>query len=477
MGAKLNMSNGLSAGRLYRTGPILMCEQGARLRRLNLDIASADAAHWWDTGKVPLRPTPFAGQQPRQAMKFFECKAPDGDGCCSDNACPCPQVAIKRGNGYLFVDSQLVAFRSKYPAEKDADLAMEREIRKSQAAPHAYGEDICVRCMRPGAPIRRVYDQRSNTTIPLRACGRCVVTTWATNFAGGVLVSGLLLAVAAGAAWLGEHELSDGILRDVAFLIAVLLGFLALVFLGFAVFSGPLSTLAHDGKNRLDAIKALLSCDEPENIEREESYVKALSFLKGDLAWAPGTLTFVLREQLQSRSAGIVWSLRAAAEVRSGKELERMLNEVADASPMHAGNGRLVPEIFGDGKVGWTDATHRTVVELARRALDARKRGASQPAKVLTSGSDQLQFTLLADQKGSESKKAAEKNTPADNAAVITLVFSFILGLVAVWWEPFGYLDFWWKVLLSLVAFPVAALVGGLSATFMERLRKPTGKK
>lgn len=41
--------------------PILMCEQGARKRRLNLDIAAADARHWWETGEVPLRPTPLAG--------------------------------------------------------------------------------------------------------------------------------------------------------------------------------------------------------------------------------------------------------------------------------------------------------------------------------------------------------------------------------------------------------------------------------
>ncbi len=38
---------------------ILMCEQGARLRKLDLDIASNDAKYWWKTGLVPLRPTPI----------------------------------------------------------------------------------------------------------------------------------------------------------------------------------------------------------------------------------------------------------------------------------------------------------------------------------------------------------------------------------------------------------------------------------
>lgn len=38
--------------------PILVCGEGARLLELDLDIAAADAAHWWKTGDVPLRPTP-----------------------------------------------------------------------------------------------------------------------------------------------------------------------------------------------------------------------------------------------------------------------------------------------------------------------------------------------------------------------------------------------------------------------------------
>jgi len=41
--------------------PILMCEQGARKRGLDLSVAAADAQHWWKTGLVPLRPTPLAG--------------------------------------------------------------------------------------------------------------------------------------------------------------------------------------------------------------------------------------------------------------------------------------------------------------------------------------------------------------------------------------------------------------------------------
>jgi hypothetical protein len=39
--------------------PILMCEQAARMLGLNLEVAAEDAFRWWETGRVPLRPTPF----------------------------------------------------------------------------------------------------------------------------------------------------------------------------------------------------------------------------------------------------------------------------------------------------------------------------------------------------------------------------------------------------------------------------------
>jgi len=45
-----------------RIGPVLVCERGARLRELDLSVAAADAAHWWQTGLVPLRATPKQGR-------------------------------------------------------------------------------------------------------------------------------------------------------------------------------------------------------------------------------------------------------------------------------------------------------------------------------------------------------------------------------------------------------------------------------
>lgn len=43
----------------YRLGPILVCERGAKLRKLDLRIAQEDALRWWLTGEVPLRATPI----------------------------------------------------------------------------------------------------------------------------------------------------------------------------------------------------------------------------------------------------------------------------------------------------------------------------------------------------------------------------------------------------------------------------------
>lgn len=48
--------------------PILMCEQGAKKRGIDLDVAATDAKHWWKTGEVPCRPTPLAGDGRSKAI-------------------------------------------------------------------------------------------------------------------------------------------------------------------------------------------------------------------------------------------------------------------------------------------------------------------------------------------------------------------------------------------------------------------------
>lgn len=54
-----NAYSGIISGGAGVFVPILMCEQGARKRGLNLEVAAADARYWWKTGKAPLRPTPL----------------------------------------------------------------------------------------------------------------------------------------------------------------------------------------------------------------------------------------------------------------------------------------------------------------------------------------------------------------------------------------------------------------------------------
>ncbi len=57
---KQNMGGGMVMFAPNTFAPILMCEQGARKRGLDLEVAAADARHWWKTGLVPLRATPLA---------------------------------------------------------------------------------------------------------------------------------------------------------------------------------------------------------------------------------------------------------------------------------------------------------------------------------------------------------------------------------------------------------------------------------
>jgi len=66
-------------------------------------------------------------------MEYFECDVPSGDGLCSDNACPCPEVAIPRGTGYLYVEKSLVDFRRQCPTLDSARKAMQEKHEQASA--------------------------------------------------------------------------------------------------------------------------------------------------------------------------------------------------------------------------------------------------------------------------------------------------------------------------------------------------------
>jgi len=92
--------------------PILMCEQGARLRGVDMEAAAADARLWWDTGRVPLRPTPKAGTQTGQqpsasapGARSVPVQRPLAD---FEVACPrCGKANAKSAGACLYCDACL----------------------------------------------------------------------------------------------------------------------------------------------------------------------------------------------------------------------------------------------------------------------------------------------------------------------------------------------------------------------------------
>ena len=57
-------------------------------------------------------------------MKYFEVPRPSGDGLCSDNDCPCPEVKIPRGSGYIYVSQKAVEFRRDAPTVEELKIKL-----------------------------------------------------------------------------------------------------------------------------------------------------------------------------------------------------------------------------------------------------------------------------------------------------------------------------------------------------------------
>ncbi len=64
---------------------------------------------------------------PKKKVEYSECDVPSGDGVCSDNNCPCPEVEIPRGTGYLYISQELVDSQPKYPNRRSAREVMQRK--------------------------------------------------------------------------------------------------------------------------------------------------------------------------------------------------------------------------------------------------------------------------------------------------------------------------------------------------------------
>jgi hypothetical protein len=74
-------------------------------------------------------------------------------------------------------------------------------------------------------------------------------------------------------------------------------------------------------------------------------------------------------------------------------------------------------------------------------------------------------------------QSTASKKTPANNALTIIILLASAVCLAGIWWSPLGYLNFWLKILLSVVAFYVV-MIGAVSIfTLVDSIAKRFAKK
>jgi len=104
-----------------------------------------------DQPQVTYRKRPRARSDKKEAeawLEYFEADVPSGDGLCSDNDCPCPNVVIPRGEGYLYISQEIVNFRRIYRREEDAERAMRKSLEQKYSRDpvlsdlHRYGATL-----------------------------------------------------------------------------------------------------------------------------------------------------------------------------------------------------------------------------------------------------------------------------------------------------------------------------------------------
>lgn len=125
-----------------------------------------------------IQATPVV-EEAHEARRFFESDVPSGDGRCSDNQCPCPEAAIPRGTGYLYVDQRLVDLRRKYPTMKAVDEAAERRQRRASAAAARHGASFRL-VYRPG-PILVCEQGAKLRGLDLRVAAADAKRWWASG--------------------------------------------------------------------------------------------------------------------------------------------------------------------------------------------------------------------------------------------------------------------------------------------------------
>jgi len=118
-----------------------------------------------------------------------------------------------------------------------------------------------------------------------------------------------------------------------------------------------------------DALGLILQCIDPTNI-RAVDLAPGIAQLQREGPRGTDRLAPLLRDLYLSRSPGIVYALNVATHLERTAALIDVLSRIAASGPTTPSSaGTFPPEISGDGRIGWTDATHARVIELSRRAL------------------------------------------------------------------------------------------------------------
>lgn len=121
------------------------------------------------------------------------------------------------------------------------------------------------------------------------------------------------------------------------------------------------------------AVSALLRCLRDDNLSPGQDLDTAETLLRKAGERGSDALAALMRELLDSRSPHIRWALAAAKGCSRTPKLQEILEAVIAAPELRGGSpgqGRFTPEIFGEGKIGWTTGTAMRIRGMASEALE-----------------------------------------------------------------------------------------------------------
>lgn len=120
-------------------------------------------------------------------------------------------------------------------------------------------------------------------------------------------------------------------------------------------------------------VSALLRCLRDDNLSPGQDLDEAQTLLRAAGERGSDAVAALIRELLDSRSPQIGWALAAAKACSRTPALHEAVEAVVAAPELHGGRpgqGRFTPEIFGEGKIGWTTGTAMRIRRIARETLE-----------------------------------------------------------------------------------------------------------